>query len=113
MISAPTTGDIMPKILVLAKITEGELNPFDCAALEAALSVPEAEVTVLSMCPPSAEGALRALTRIGVSRVILLSDRVYAGSDTLATSYVLSLAAKKVGYDMIFCGRQTTDGDTG
>jgi len=103
----------MKRILVLAKITEGELNPFDCAALEAALSVPEAEVTVLSMCPPSAEGALRALTRIGVSRVILLSDRVYAGSDTLATSYVLSLAAKKVGYDMIFCGRQTTDGDTG
>ena len=103
----------MPKILVLAKIIEGDLNPFDGAALEAALRVKDAEVTVISMCPKTAETALRALTRLGVHRVILLSDRVYAGSDTLATSYILSLAVKREEYDMIFCGRQTTDGDTG
>ena len=103
----------MPKILVLAKIIDGDLNPFDGAALEAALRVKNAEVTVLSMCPKTAEPALRALTRLGAHRVMLLTDRIYAGSDTLATAYILSFAAKMAGFDMIFCGRQTTDGDTG
>ena len=103
----------MPKILVLAKIIEGDLNPFDGAALEAALRVKNAEVTVISMCPKTAEPTLRALTRLGVHHVTLLTDRVYAGSDTLATAYILSLAVKRAGFDMIFCGRQTTDGDTG
>lgn len=103
----------MPKILVLAKIIDGDLNPFDGAALESALRFRGAEVTVLSMCPKTAEPALRALTRLGVHRVILLTDRLYAGSDTLATAYILSLAAKTVDFDMVFCGRQTTDGDTG
>lgn len=99
------------KILVCVKVVNGELNPFDACALEEALRLGD-EVSVLSMCPPSAKDVLRPLTRLGVKNVYLLSDAIYAGSDTLATSYILSLAAQKIGYDLILCGRQTIDGDT-
>lgn len=99
------------KILVCVKIVNGELNPFDACALEEALRL-GGEVSVLSMCPPSASDVLRPLTRLGVKNVYLLSDPCYAGSDTLATSYILSLAAQKIGFDLILCGRQTVDGDT-
>ena len=102
----------MIKIVVCAKVIAGELNPFDECALEEALRIPDAEVTVVSMCPPSAKDKLLSLTRLGVKRVILLSDRVFAGSDTLATSYILSCQMKKMNPDLIFCGRQTVDGDT-
>lgn len=99
------------RILVLVKIIDGELNPFDASALEYALQT-GGEVTVLSMCPPSAERTLLPLTRLGTSRVILLSDPLYAGSDTLATARILSAAVKKIIPDVIFCGRQSIDGDT-
>ena len=99
------------RILVCVKVVGGELNPFDACALEEALRI-GGEVSVLSMCPPSASEVLRPLTRLGVKNVYLLSDPCYAGSDTLATSYILSLAAKKIGFDLILCGRQTVDGDT-
>lgn len=99
------------RILVCVKVVGGELNPFDACALEEALRL-GGEVSVLSMCPPSAESVLRPLTRLGVKNVYLLSDSCYAGSDTLATSYILSLAAQKIGFDLILCGRQTVDGDT-
>ena len=98
------------KILVCLKVIKGEINPFDEAALECALRLSD-DVTVLSMCPDSAESVLLPLTRIG-AKVILISDSVFAGSDTLATSYILGTAAKKAGYDLILCGRQTIDGDT-
>lgn len=98
------------KILVCLKVIKGEINPFDEAALECALRLSD-DVTVLSMCPESAESVLLPLTRIG-AKVILISDSVFAGSDTLATSYILGTAAKKAGYDLILCGRQTIDGDT-
>lgn len=98
------------KILVCLKVIKGEINPFDEAALECALRLSD-DVTVLSMCPESAESVLLPLTRIG-AKVVLVSDSVYAGSDTLATSYILGTAAKKIGYDLILCGRQTIDGDT-
>ena len=100
------------KIAVLVKIVEGELNIFDQSALESALSIDNSDVTVLSMGPENTAGRLQSLTRLGVKRVILLSDKMFAGSDTLATSYVLSEALKKIDYDIILCGRQTTDGDT-
>lgn len=100
------------RITVCVKIIDGELNPFDECALEAALSVEGAEVTVISMGPLSAAAKLETLTRYNVKRVILISDKAFAGSDTLATAYILSLAVKKIGFDMIFCGRQTVDGDT-
>lgn len=99
-------------ILVCVKQVNGELNPFDASALECALSVPDADVTIISMGRPSVEGMLSGLTRIGVSRAILLTDKAFAGSDTLATSYVLSLAVKKIQPDLIICGRQSVDGGT-
>ena len=87
------------KILVCVKIIKGEINPFDACALEAALQM-GGEVTVLSMCPPSAKDALAALTRLG-AKVIMLCDNAFAGSDTLATSYILSSAVKRLEYDLI------------
>ncbi len=98
------------KITVLLKFFRGELNPFDGAALECALEW-GAEITVVSMAPPSAFPALENLTRLGV-KAILISDPLYAGSDTQATSYVLSEALKRLSPDLIFAGRQSIDGDT-
>lgn len=99
------------KIIACVKIIKGELNPFDECAVEAALSLSD-DVTVLSMGPASWKEALKPLTRLG-ARCVLLSDPAFAGSDTLATSYILSEAAKKTGFDLIICGRQSIDGDTG
>lgn len=98
------------KIVVCVKVIKGEINPFDESALECALRLSE-DVTVLSMGPKSALSVLKPLTRLG-AKVILLSDNAYAGSDTLATAYVLSEAIKKVGYELVLCGRQSIDGDT-
>ncbi len=98
------------KILVCVKIVKGELNPFDESALECALQLSD-DVTVLSMGPASCEQVLKPLTRLG-AKVVLVSDTVYAGSDTLATSYILSNAIKQMKYDLILCGRQSVDGDT-
>ncbi len=100
------------KIAVCVKLIDGELNPFDECALEEALKIPEAEVYVVSMCPLSVKDKLQSLTRLGVKKVYLLSDTAYAGSDTLATSYILSEWLKKDRFDLVFCGRQTIDGDT-
>ncbi len=115
--------------LVFVKVVKGELSPFDEAALETALRLREDDaanaapssletargtVTVVTMAPDSAADRMKALTRLGVDRSILISDRAFAGSDTAATSYILSLAAKKLmGEDtLILCGRQSMDGDT-
>ncbi len=98
------------KIIVCVKVVSGEINPFDESALECALSISD-DVTVISMGPPSTEAVLKPLTRLG-ARVILLSDPLYAGSDTLATSYILAGAVGKLEYDLILCGRQSIDGDT-
>ncbi len=98
------------KILVCVKVVKGELNPFDESALECALRLSD-DVTVMSMGPKSSENALSPLTRLG-AKVTLISDIAFAGSDTLATSYILSTAIKAEGYDLILCGRQSIDGDT-
>ncbi|MBR2321016.1 MAG: hypothetical protein IKA57_02650 [Clostridia bacterium] len=90
------------KIAVCVKIIKGDINPFDASALECALRLSD-DVTVISMCPPSSKDALLALTRLG-AQVILLSDAIYAGSDTLATSHILSSALSKIDYDLIICG---------
>ena len=100
------------KIIVCAKLVDGELNPFDECALETALRIENSEVTVVSMGPETWKDKLNLISRLGVKRVILISDKAFAGSDTLATSYILSCAIKQLEYDAIFCGRQTTDGDT-
>lgn len=101
------------KTIVLVKVVDGEINPFDKSALEVALSIEKNDVTVISMGPESWTDNLRELTRLGAQRVILLSDKVFAGSDTLATSYILSEAIKKLKFDLILCGRKTLDGETG
>jgi len=93
------------------------VNPFDTYALEEGVRLKErygGKVTVITMGPPQAEEALRETISLGADEAILLSDRAFAGSDTWATSYVLSKAAAKIAnYDIIVCGRQTLDGDTG
>ncbi len=98
------------RILVCVKVIKGELNPFDESALECALQL-SVDVTVISMGPKSCESVLKPLTRLG-AKVTLISDHVFAGSDTLATSYILSTAIKQMKYDLILCGRQSIDGDT-
>jgi len=91
-------------------------NPEDLNALEMALQVKDrhgGQVTVLTMGPPRAAEVLRDALYRGADRAILLTDRKTAGSDTLATSYVLKCAVERIGeYDLVFCGRQAIDGDT-
>jgi len=96
------------------------INPYDLFALETALRLRDAhggEVTVLTMGPQSAEESLRKALTYGADRAVLLTDRFFAGSDTLATSFALSKAIEKIGAtwgapDIVFAGKQTIDGDT-
>lgn len=96
---------------------EAITNPFDAYALEEAVRLKErtgGKVTALSMGPPQADKALRDAISVGVDAAVLLSDPSFAGSDTLATSYTLAKAIEKIGsWDLIICGKQTLDGDTG
>ena len=90
-------------------------NPEDKNALEAALRVKEAyggTVTVITMGLPAAKAVLREALFCGADRAVLVTDRKAAGSDTLATSYILSQAVRKFEPDLVFCGRQAIDGDT-
>ncbi len=93
------------------------INPFDAHAIEAGVALKEqygGSVIVLSMGPPQAAEAIKQAVSVGADKGILISDREFAGADTLATSYTLSLAVQKKGsYDLIVCGKQTLDGDTG
>ncbi len=95
------------------------MNPFDTHALEESLRLKDKygfRVAVISMGPPSAEVTLRKALSVGVDEAILLSDRLFGGADTLATSKVLSEAILRLGKKdevaMVICGRQTIDGDT-
>ncbi|MDY3973719.1 electron transfer flavoprotein subunit beta/FixA family protein [uncultured Veillonella sp.] len=98
------------------------VNPFDMNALEAALKVKDANpgtrVTVITMGPPQADVALRECISMGADEAYLITDRAFAGADTLATSYTIAKAIEKVQeiqgkpFDIIFCGKQAIDGDT-
>lgn len=96
------------------------INPYDLFALEQALALRDrfgGEVTVLCMGPPMAEDSLRKALAYGADRAVLLTDRYFAGSDTLATSYALSSAISRIGQTwgepaIVFTGKQTIDGDT-
>ena len=96
------------------------VNPFDAYALEMALRIKdqqEATVVVVSMGPPQAKAALKECLAVGADQAYLVSDRAFGGSDTLATSYILSRAIRAVEekagkFDLIFCGKQAIDGDT-
>ncbi len=91
-------------------------NPEDMNALEQALQLkdkyPDTEITILTMGPGRAADIIREGLYRGVDNGILLTDRKFAGSDTLATSYALSLAIKKIEPNLIIAGRQAIDGDT-
>ena len=93
-------------------------NPDDLNAVEAALTLKEqtgAEVVVVSMGPPPAEGMLREVIARGADRAVLVSAREFGGSDTYATSQILAAAINKIGVeadDIVMCGRQAIDGDT-
>ena len=92
------------------------VNPFDKNAVEAALRLKEAQdgkVTVITMGPPQAKEALKECLAMGADEALLISDRAFGGADTLATSYTLAAAIRKIGtVDMIICGKQAIDGDT-
>lgn len=102
----------MKIVVCIRQGLDGELSPFDACAYEAALEIKGAEITLLSMGPERVKDFLLKLTRLGAERAILLSDKAFAGADTLATAYALSLAIKRLGPDLVFCGRQTLVGDT-
>ena len=92
------------------------LNPFDRHALEAALRVKErcgGTVSVLTMGPLQAQEVLKECLALGADEAVLLSDKAFAGADTLATSRTLAAAISKLGpTELIFCGKQAIDGDT-
>ncbi len=95
---------------------ESIVNPFDEYAIEEGVRLKErfgGKVTVITMGPPQADSALRSAISRGADNAILVSDRSFAGADTLATSYTLAKAIHAAGkYDIIICGKQATDGDT-
>ena len=97
------------------------VNTFDAFALEAAARIkdkhPDTKIVVMSMGPENAKNALKECLAIAADKAYLISGRAFGGSDTLATSYILSKSVKKVEaleghFDAIFCGKQAIDGDT-
>jgi electron transfer flavoprotein beta subunit len=101
---------------IIREGVESIINPFDTYAVEEGLRLKDkfsGKVTVMSMGIPSVANLLKETIALGVDEAILLSDRAFAGADSLATSYALSMGIKKLGqYDLIICGKQATDGDT-
>ncbi|SHO42910.1 electron transfer flavoprotein subunit beta/FixA family protein [Anaerocolumna xylanovorans] len=95
---------------------ESKMNPYDLYAIETALRIKEklgGSITALTMGPNQAAGVIREAFAMGVDHGVLISDRKFGGADVLATSYTISQGIKKSGtYDLILCGKQTTDGDT-
>jgi electron transfer flavoprotein beta subunit len=95
---------------------ESKMNPYDLYAIETALRIKEQQggsITVVTMGPPQAAGIIREAFAMGVDQGALISDRKFGGADVLATSYALSQGIRKLGtFDLILCGKQTTDGDT-
>lgn len=95
---------------------ENIVNPFDRRAITQAVALREqfgGEVVIVTMGPPQAEEALAEALAMGADRALHLVDRAFAGADTLATAYALSLALKREGYDLILCGRYSVDAETG
>ena len=113
-----TKVNIDPKTGIL--IRDGKdvkMNPYDLYALEAAFQIkdqdPNTEITVVTMGPGSATAVLKEALYMGADHAVLVSDRRFAGSDVLATSYTLSQTLKTLlPFDLIVFGKQTTDGDT-
>jgi len=101
---------------IIRKGVPSEVNPFDLLGLVRAVELkkaPDDEVVVISMGPPGASEGLTNCVALGADRSVLITDRALAGSDTLATSRALSLALEREKPDLIICGRNSADGDTG
>lgn len=115
----PDTTDVRIDPVTNTLIREGVksiINPFDMYAIEEAIRLKEkysGKAVVITMGPPQAEAALREAISLGIDEAVLICDRAFAGSDTLATSYALSCAIKKINnFNLILCGKQASDGDT-
>ena len=115
----PATNEVKMNKETNTIIREGVdsvINPFDSYAIEEGVRLREkygGKVTVISMGIPTVVESLREALAVGVDEAALLSDRAFAGADTLATSYALSMGIKKLGdFDLVICGKQATDGDT-
>jgi electron transfer flavoprotein beta subunit len=110
------TGDVMNEDgTVRRSALPAIFNPEDLNALELALQIKDkygGHITVVTMGLPGASAILRESLYRGADEAILITDRRCAASDTLATSYILSRAVKKLDYDIVLCGRQAIDGDT-
>ncbi|EPY2305377.1 electron transfer flavoprotein subunit beta/FixA family protein [Clostridium sporogenes] len=95
---------------------DSKMNPYDLYALETALRLKEklgGVVKVISMGPPQAAEVIKEAYMMGADEGVLLSDRKFAGADVLSTAYTISQGVRKMGqFDLILCGKQTTDGDT-
>ncbi|MEM3398562.1 MAG: electron transfer flavoprotein subunit beta/FixA family protein [Nitrososphaerota archaeon] len=102
---------------IIREGVENEINPADKNALEAALQLKDkhgCKVTVIGMGPPMWEPYMKLAVTMGADDAILISDRAFAGADTLATSRTLAAAIKKLGeYDLILCGEESSDAGTG
>lgn len=112
-----TKVDIDPETGVLKRDgIDAKMNPYDLYALETACRIRQhlgGAITVLSMGPPQAQAIIREAFMMGADRGYLLTDRKFAGSDVLATSRTLAQGIRAIGqYDLVICGKQTTDGDT-
>ncbi len=115
----PDTADVKINPETNTLVREGVksiINPFDMYAIEEAIRLKEkfgVKAIALTMGPPQAEAALREAISMGIDEGYLVSDRAFAGSDTLATSYTIAKAIKKIGeFSVILCGKQASDGDT-
>jgi len=115
----PSSSDVLIDPVTGVLIRDGnntKMNPYDLYALETALRIKEsnhAKVATISMGPPSAKAVLMESLWMGCDDALLVSDRKFAGADVVATSYTLSQGIKKLGkFDLVICGKQTTDGDT-
>lgn len=115
----PETTDVRINPETNTLVREGVqsiVNPFDMYAIEEAIRIKEkhgGKVTVITMGPPQAENALREAVSLGCDEAVLMTDRAFAGADTWATSYAVSMAIRKIkDFDIIICGKQAIDGDT-
>ena len=109
---------IDPNTYSLVRSAESSyINPFDLFALDVAVQMKKehsGSITAVTMGPKISEEVLWEALTLGADRAVLLSDKRFAASDTLATSYVLGMGIRKIGkFDLILCGMRTTDGDTG
>lgn len=115
----PDTTDVRIDPATNTLVREGVpsiINPFDMYAIEEGLRLKErlgGRVIVLSMGPPQVIDSLKEAISMGADEAVLLSDRAFAGADTWATSYTLSMGIRKIGdFGLILCGKQAIDGDT-